>query len=232
MTSPPPTITVLYVEDDQRLGDLTTQYLKTRGVDVHLFRRGLDALDALDALAPDVILLDLLLPDSFGQDLCTRIRARSQTPIIITSAVDEESDRVACLEQGADDYVTKPFSPRELLARIRAQARRSLSTTARARSSSAAGLELDPSTMKSTLNGAPLELTSSEFALLYVFVQRPGRVLSRRQLIDLTKENGDEVFERAIDVQISRIRQKIEDDPRRPKRLKTIRNVGYQLCDS
>jgi two-component system OmpR family response regulator len=179
----------------------------------------------------DVILLDLMLPGRDGISICQELRSRYDVPIIMVTARGEEADRVLGLELGADDYVTKPFSARELLARIRAQVRRARGQTGPTVVASVrvGGLALEPARLEATLDGRALSLTAYEFALLRVLAERAGRVLSREQLLDLAKGGAEESFDRSIDVHISRLRQKLGDDPKHPRLLKTIRGAGYML---
>jgi two-component system OmpR family response regulator len=225
-----PEIRVVYVEDDDRLARLTTQYLNTHRVEVHVVSRGDQALAEVLRVRPDVVLLDLMLPGADGIDVCRQLRARTDVPIIMVTARTEEADRVLGLEGGADDYVPKPFQSRELLARIRAQARRARGDSGpRAERLVVGALVIDATTMQVTVAGRPIALTTSEFALLQALAQRPGRVLGREQLLQLLHGSSDEAFDRSIDVVVSRLRHKIEDDPRNPRMLKTIRGAGYML---
>jgi two-component system response regulator RstA len=180
----------------------------------------------------DVVLLDVMLPSMDGIAVCQRLRAESDVPIIMITARGEEADRVLGLEIGADDYVPKPFSPRELLARMRAQVRRARGRAGPARSKAVrvGDLVLDAGARRATLGGATLDLTAYEFSLLFVLVERAGRVLSREQLMELAKGSADESFDRSIDVHVSRLRHKLGDDSRRPRRIKTVRGVGYQYA--
>ena len=219
-------ISVLYVEDDDGIRSLVTEYLEGRGITVHGFRTGQSALLELKTIRPDVIVLDIMLPDSNGYDLCETIRDEFQTPIIFMSALDEENDRILGLDRGGDDYITKPFSSRELLARIQAHARRFRGELGSGRLVSGA-IEIDRRSRTAFLNGESLVLTSNEFTLLLTLVQSAGRALTREQLVIRLNERGDEVFERAIDVQISRLRTKLGDDSRSPIYIKTVRGVGY-----
>jgi DNA-binding response OmpR family regulator len=224
-------ISVVYIEDDERLGSLTARYLESHGVRVSL------ALEARDGIArvlrerPDAILLDLMLPGMSGLDACRQLRARVDTPILMVTARGEEADRVLGLEGGADDYIAKPFSSRELLARLRAQVRRARGKAGPgARQLRAGGIAIDPGAMRATLDGAELNLTTYEFTLLRVLVERAGRVLTREQIIDLVRGSADEVFDRSIDVHVSHLRQKLGDAPRNPRLLKTVRGIGYMLA--
>jgi DNA-binding response OmpR family regulator len=225
-----PEIRVVYVEDDDRLARLTTQYLNSHRVEVHIVTRGDQALAEVLRVRPDVVLLDLMLPGADGLDVCRQIRARTDVPIIMVTARTEEADRVLGLEGGADDYVPKPFQSRELLARIRAQVRRARGESGpRAERIEVGALVIDAATMQVAIAGKPIALTTSEFALLHALAQRAGRVLGREQLLQLLHGSSDEAFDRSIDVVVSRLRHKIEDDPRNPRMLKTIRGAGYLL---
>jgi DNA-binding response OmpR family regulator len=225
-----PDISVVYVEDDERLARLTTQYLASHRIQVTLVTRGDQAVAEVLRVRPDVVLLDLMLPGIDGLEVCRQIRARLDVPIIMVTARTEEADRVIGLEGGADDYVSKPFQSRELLARIRAQARRGRGESGpRAERIEVGALTIDASTMEVTVNGAPVSLTTIEFSLLHALAQRAGRVLAREHLLQLVHGTADEAFDRSIDVVVSRIRAKIEVDARTPRLLKTIRGVGYML---
>src|SRR5207248_10051938 len=221
-------ISVLYIEDDDKLARLTAQYLESHGVRVSIASNGNDGLALALTQPPDVVLLDLMLPGMGGLEICRRLRERVDTPIIMVTAHGEEPDRIVGLEGGADDYIAKPFSSRELLARIRAQARR-----ARGRAGPTAGLvsvgrlAIDPVSRRVTLGGEELGLTTYEFDLLRVFAERTGRVLTREQLVDFVRGSADEAFERSIDVHVSHLRKKLGDDPRTPRIIKTVRGVGY-----
>jgi two-component system, OmpR family, response regulator len=224
------TVQVLLVEDDERLARLTARYLQEHGLVVTVARTGTEALTEASRHGYDVILLDLMLPGRDGLEVCRDLRTRSDVPIIMVTARGEEIDRVLGLETGADDYLPKPYSSRELLARIRAQVRRARGHAGPATQPIQAGrLQLDPRSLTATLDGRPLTLTSYEFGLLRVLAERAGRVLSREQILDLIKGSAEEVFDRSIDVHIFRIRQKLEEDPRSPKLLKTVRGAGYML---
>jgi DNA-binding response OmpR family regulator len=224
-------IFVLYVEDDDRLAQLTAKYLESHGVRVVVVSNGLEAVNQAQRLRPDVVLLDLMLPGIDGLEVCRRIRSRLDTPIVMVTAHGDEPDRVVGLEGGADDYIVKPFSSRELLARIRAQARRSRGRAGPPGETVVVGnLRIEPQAMQASLDGRLIQLTTYEFALLRALADRAGHVLSREQLIDLVRGNAEEAFDRSIDVHISHLRQKLGDDPRNPRLLKTVRGVGYMLA--
>jgi DNA-binding response OmpR family regulator len=226
-----PTITALHVEDDARLARFLGDYLARNEVIVTLAVDGEAGLSQALRRRFDVVLLDLMLPRGDGFSVCRSLRAQSDAPVIVTTARAEEVDRVMGLELGADDYLVKPFSPRELLARIRAVVRRDrgqagppLRTVVTSR------LTVEATRRRALLDGRELALTSYEFDLLRVLAERRGRVLSREQLLDLVKGGADETFDRSIDVHVSRLRQKLGDDPRRPGLLKTVRGFGYVLA--
>jgi DNA-binding response OmpR family regulator len=223
--------TIVYVEDDPRLARLTTQYLSSHGLVVHHVERGDAAIATVLRVRPDLVLLDLMLPGVDGIEICRALRARLDVPIIMVTARTEEADRVLGLEGGADDYVNKPFSPRELLARIRAQVRRARGEAGPPRGIIRAGdVEVDPQTMTASVAGKALSLTTYEFALLRALAERAGRILSREQLLERVHGCADEAFDRSIDVHVSRLRQKLGDNSKNPRLLKTVRGVGYVLA--
>ncbi len=225
-----PTLTVLLVEDDVRLANLTREYLQGHGVAATHVADGRAGLEEAQRGRYDVILLDLMLPGMDGLEICRALRARSDVPILILTARGEESDRVAGLELGADDYLAKPFSARELVARIRALVRRARGSTGpKERPLRVGSLMLDPGARRAELDGRELPLTSYEFEILRVLAERAGRVLSRELLMELAKGSAEESFDRSIDVHISRLRHKLGDDPKRPRLLKTVRGSGYLL---
>ena len=223
---------MLVVDDDPIVGDVVRRYLEQDGCRVRLVGNGADALNAAAAEPPDLVVLDLMMPGIDGLEVCRRLRQRLPAlPVVMLTALGEEADRVLGLEVGADDYVTKPFSPRELLARIRATVRRVRGQAGPAKQTiQVGGLVLDPQRMTVTLEGKPIEVTAYEFSILRALAQRPGKVLSREQLLDLAKGSADLSFDRSIDVHISRLRNKLGDDSRSPKILKTVRGVGYLLA--
>lgn len=226
---------VLMIDDDEKLVDLVTDYLEPHGFNVAAAYTGLSGVELFEAGGADLIVLDIMLPGLDGLEVCRRLRATSEVPILMLTARGEETDRIVGLELGADDYMPKPFNPRELLARIKAILRRS---SASATSASDDGLSsqlkvgpvsLDPATRQVFVNGQEITLTTAEFDLLQVLLKSAGRVLSRDQLMQQLHGSSWSYFDRSIDVHISRIRQKIEENPRRPILVKTVRGVGYQF---
>ena len=221
---------MLLVEDDPKLARLTRDYLEQHGVRVTHVSDGPSAIRV--GLQPefDAVVLDVMLPGVDGFEVCRELRKSSHVPIIAVTARVDVADRVLGLELGADDYVTKPFSARELLARIHAITRRAQGKAGPgAREIRVGRLVLDCGGLTAELDGQPLSLTSYEFALLRVFAEHPGRVLARERLLELAKGNADDAFDRSIDVRVSRLRQKLGDDSRHPRLLKTIRGSGYVL---
>jgi len=228
MTSPEPLISALLIEDDDRLARLTADYLQNHGITVARQSDGVRGFDAAIKSRFDVVLLDIMLPGKGGLEVCRELRERSDVPVILLTARDEEADRVLGLETGADDYLVKPFSPRELLARIQAVVRRARGKVGPVQKRVQVGaLVVDPASHRATLEGRELPLTGYEFALLRVLAERAGRVLSREQLMEAAGGSSEESFDRSIDVHVSRLRQKLGDDSKRPRWLKTIRGVGY-----
>jgi DNA-binding response OmpR family regulator len=224
-------ISVVYIEDDARLAALTARYLESHGLRVTLASDVRDGIAKVLRERPDAVLLDVMLPGTDGVEACRELRARVDTPILMVTARGEEVDRVMGLEGGADDYVAKPFSSRELLARIRAHVRRARGRVGPGGRVLRAGpLAIDLAAMRATLGDRELSLTTYEMMLLRVLVERAGRVLTREQLVDFVRGSADEAFERSIDVHVSHLRQKLGDDPRNPALLKTVRGVGYMIA--
>ena len=226
-----PALTALLVEDDARLATLTAEYLGGHGVTVTCIGDGAAGLEEAFRRPYDVVLLDLMLPGRNGLEVCRELRARSDVPIVILTARGEEADRVMGLDLGADDYLAKPFSPRELLARVRAVVRRARGQVGPSVKSIQVGdLSLDPGARRALVRGEEIVLTGYEFSLLYALASRAGRVLSREQLIELAGGSADDAFDRSVDVHVSRLRQKLGDDPKNPRMLKTVRGSGYMLA--
>jgi len=226
-----PAITALLVEDDDRLARLTSEYLQGHGVVVTRVADGPGGLREALRHRYDVVLLDLMLPGMDGMDVCRELRRQSDVPVIVLTARGEEADRVLGLESGADDYLAKPFSPRELLARIHALLRRARGQAGPATRTIRVGeLVVDPAARKATLGERELSLTGYEFTLLRVLAERAGRILSREQIMELARGSAEEAFDRSIDVHVSRLRAKLGDDSKNPRLLKTVRGVGYMLA--
>lgn len=228
-----PTAHVLIVDDDREIRDLLGRFLTKHGYRVTPARDGSEMRQALADWHIDLIVLDLMLPGEDGLSLCRELRAKSQIPVIMLTMMGEETDRIIGLEMGADDYLPKPFNPRELLARMKAVLRRfqgvaDTSATAGRKVLVFSGwtLDLGLRNLRSP-DGLIVDLSTGEFDLLVVFVEHPQRVLSRDQLLDLTHGRVEVPFDRSIDMQVSRLRHKIEANPREPKLIKTVRGGGY-----
>lgn len=226
-------IHVLIVDDDQRIRTMLARYLTDNGLRVSLAGDGRQMFAMCENSRIDVIILDIMMPGEDGLSLCRKMRAHSQVPIILLTAVDGDADRVIGLEIGADDYIVKPFNPRELLARIRAVVRRLQASAIPAGGQNPAAYEFEGWVLHSirrTLTSPDkvlTELTSGEFDLLLAFLEHPQRPLTRDQLLDLAHGRTTDIYSRSIDVQISRLRRKIEAAPQDPTFIKTIRNEGY-----
>jgi len=234
--------TVLTVDDDADLQVVMRHYLEAEGYQILSAQSGAEMLSKLETASPDIILLDLILPDNDGLTLLTQIRSKSSAAVIVVSGKDETADRIVGLEMGADDYLTKPFEMRELSARIKAVLRRTAAPETPANDKTAAsGLAKAPRILFGgwvldrrqyqlfDSDGKAADLTSGEFRLLEALVSAPNRVLSREQLFELTRSGDFDTYDRAIDIQIARIRKKLQDDPKNPELLKTVRGVGYMF---
>jgi two-component system phosphate regulon response regulator OmpR len=217
---------ILLIEDDKRLAEMVSNYLGEAGFTTAIAGTGGGGIALHDREPFDILVLDLMLPDMDGLDVCRRIREKSQTPILMLTARGDAMDRVVGLEMGADDYLPKPFEPRELLARLRALLRRAKSEH-KPDMLRFGRLEIDTGGRQVRLDGEEKSVTGYQFALLLALAQNAGRVLSRDALMTLLKNEALEAFDRSIDVHISRIRAAIEDDPKKPKRVITVRGTGY-----
>ena len=217
---------ILLVEDDARLADMLLEYLGQAGFGVTVAPLGATALEKLSDAQYDAVVLDLMLPDMDGLNVCRQLRAKYDTPVLMLTARGDAVDRIVGLELGADDYLPKPFEPRELVARLRAIMRRRVRGTDE-KSLRFGRLELDTAARAVRLDGKPCELTGYQFDLLVALAKNAGRVLSREVLMDLVKGEEFESFDRSIDVHISRIRSVIEDSPKKPRRIITVRAAGY-----
>jgi len=217
---------VLVVDDDQKIVQLVRAYLEREGFAVKTAGDGRTALALISESAPDLIVLDLMLPELDGMSVARRVREDSDVPILMLSARGAVADRIQGIAEGADDYLPKPFQPRELLARLRAILRRGKSR-GRAAPLRFGSLEIDRDSRSVRVDGQERSLTGYQFALLVALAENAGRVLSRETLMDLVKGEPLEAFDRSIDVHVSRIRAAIEDDPKKPRRIVTVRGAGY-----
>jgi len=224
--------TVLIVEDDRNTAALVATYLEREGFSTVVVHDGGEALQAADDCNPVFVILDVMLPNVDGWEICGVLRKSSDVPVLMLTAREEEVDRVAGLAMGADDYVVKPFSPRELVERVKAILRRSRPVSpAAAAILSFAGLELDPEKHRVTRDGKLVPLTTWEYKLLYALMSSPGKAFSREELLSQCYQNSEAVIDRVIDVHIGKLRQKIEDDPSRPCFILTVRGHGYSFSD-
>ncbi len=220
---------VLVVEDEESYSDALAYMLRKEGFEVSLAATGPDAISEFERTGADIVLLDLMLPDMPGTEVCRRIRQTSSVPVIMVSAKDSEVDKVVGLELGADDYVTKPYSPRELVARIRAVLRRGQEPEAAPATLEAGPVRMDVERHQVTVNGEDTRLPLKEFELLELFLRNPGRVLTRGQLIDRVWGSDYVGDTKTLDVHVKRLRAKIEPDPANPALLVTVRGLGYKL---
>jgi len=224
---------ILVVEDEMKIARLVRDYLEHAGFDVIITGDGGAALASARGAKPDLVVLDLGLPGLDGLDVTRELRRSSNVPIVILTARGDEADRIVGLELGADDYVVKPFSPKELVARVRAVLRRT--EVARAGPPEVlrvADIEVDVPRLRVSVRGRPVDLTPTEFQLLATLVREPGRVFTRGQLLDAVHGVAIESYERAIDAHVKNIRRKIEPTPRRPRYLLTVHGVGYRFADA
>ncbi len=224
--------TILVVEDEPAIAHLVRDYLEQAGFAVLVTRDGNEALRRAQATLPDLVVLDLGLPGRDGLDVTRELRRSSDVPIIVVTARGEETDRIVGLELGADDYVTKPFSPKELVARVRAVFRRSETRQETAETIRAADLEIDVPRMRVTIGERLVDLTATEFQLLVALAREPGRVFTRSQLLDALHGVAFESYERAIDAHIKNIRRKVEPSPGAPRYIQTVYGVGYRFAES
>ena len=228
---------ILVVDDDKEIRDLLGKFLSQYNFQVALAQDGKEMFTILNDKAIDLIILDVMLPGEDGFGLCRKLRSQYATPIIMLTAVSEDTDRIVGLELGADDYISKPFNPRELLARIKAILRRMQERqqnekidTEKLQKHSFSGWVLNEGTRRLTdPNNVEVNLSAGEYELLLAFLYKPRRVLNRDQLMDFTKQREAMPFDRSIDVQISRLRHKIEVDPKEPELIKTVRGGGYMF---
>jgi DNA-binding response OmpR family regulator len=218
---------ILMIDDDARLAAMVADYLGASGLSVSVAGRAGEGERRLKREPFDAVILDLTLPDGDGIDVAKRVRAGSDVPILMLTARGDPMDRVVGLEIGADDYLPKPFEPRELLARLRALLRRREAGSAKRDVLRFGRLEIDRGRREARIEGEARALTGQQFALLLALAERAGRVLTRDALMDLLKGEAFEAFDRSIDVQVSRLRAALEDDPKKPRRILTLRGTGY-----
>jgi DNA-binding response OmpR family regulator len=224
--------TILVVEDEMKIARLVRDYLEHAGYEVVVAGDGEAALASARGRAPDLVVLDLGLPGMDGLDVARELRVRSRVPIVILTARGDETDRIVGLELGADDYVIKPFSPRELVARVRAVLRRASGSSEAPDVPVRVGdVEIDPSRMRVSVGGRQISLTATELQLLVTLAREPGRVFTRGQLLDAIRGVAFESYERAIDAHVKNLRKKIEPEPGRPRYLLTVHGVGYRFSD-
>jgi DNA-binding response OmpR family regulator len=221
---------ILVVDDEAEIVRLVRAYLERAGFAVVAASEGREALAVFRHERPNLVVLDLNLPGLDGLDVCRAMRRDTDVPIIMLTARLEETDRLIGLELGADDYVVKPFSPREIVARVRAVLRRAEAASPRPEVVSAAGVTLNLTQRTASADGRPLDLTTLEFDLLALLVEHPGQVFTRLQLLDRAQGNAYEGYERTIDVHIKNLRKKLGDDPQNPRFIETVRGIGYRFC--
>jgi len=219
---------LLMIDDDLSLNELLTEYFERFGHTLATAATAAAGRSMLRRDEPDLLILDVMLPDADGMELCRTIRSESDIPIVMLTARGDLPDRVLGLELGADDYVPKPFEPRELVARVETLMRRSRETHAR-RLSAGGGLVLETDTRRATLSGAEIDLTSLEFGLLRILMESRGRVLTREMLLRRLRGIDADIYDRSVDMLISRLRRKLGDDSRSPRYIKTIWRAGYQF---
>ncbi len=223
--------TILVVDDEPKIASLARDYLEHAGFGVILSSHGADALREIRQRRPDLVVLDLGLPGVDGLDVLRTVRREGQLPVVVLTARDDEFDRILGLELGADDYLTKPFSPRELVARVRAVLRRTDAASVTPEVIRAGAVTLDVARLRATVGDDAIDLTATEFAILSTLAAQPGRVFTRSQLLDRIHGVALESEERAIDSHVKNIRRKLEPDPRSPRYLLTAYGVGYRFTD-
>jgi DNA-binding response OmpR family regulator len=222
------TTTILVIEDEPSIGEVVSLYLKRAGYHVMVARDGEAALEALARQSPDLVVLDLMLPKIDGYEITRWLRSRGDTPLIMLTSRREEADRIAGLEMGADDYVVKPFSPQELVSRVRAVLRRARAGASAEGPLTHGDLRIDPGTRIVEVSGQPRNLTAKEFDLLYLLARHPRHVFTRDQLLDRIWGLTEYIDPSTVTVHIRRLREKIEQDPANPAHIQTVWGVGYR----
>ncbi|MBN2847491.1 MAG: response regulator transcription factor [Coriobacteriia bacterium] len=220
---------VLVVDDNERIVEVLRAYLEREGFTVRSAADGPGALAAVQESVPDIALLDIMLPGMDGIELTRTLQREHSLPIILVTARSDEVDRLIGLEVGADDYIVKPFSPREVVARVKAVLRRSEQTRGASVLVRVAGLEIDPERRSVNIDGDEKDLTRTEFDILYAMASHPGRVYSRLQLLEIATGDTFEGYERTIDAHVKNIRRKLGEDPKRPRYVRTVFGVGYKV---
>jgi len=218
---------LLVIDDDPKLGGLLREYLGARGYQVELAADGPRGLERHAQGDVDLIILDVMMPGMDGLEVLRQLRATARTPVVMLTARGDDVDRIIGLELGADDYLPKPFNPRELLARVSAVLRRGAPAPAPVVALSASGIRLDPERREVQVDGQPVDLTTTEFELLRALLAAAGRIIPRERLMELARGQEWAAFDRSVDVHISHLRRKLGDDPKAPRLIKTIRGVGY-----
>ena len=218
---------VLLIDDDARLSDLLRAFFERFDLELLSATHPQEGLDLLEASAPDLVILDVMLPDMDGFEVCRRIRKASQVPIIMLTARGEVTDRIVGLELGADDYLPKPFEPRELVARIQNVLRRSGETTAVTETLTFDDLSIDTSARNATLADEPLDLTTMEYELLVLLASKPGHAFTRDEILNGLRGIDAQLFSRSVDILVSRLRQKLNDTAKQPRFIKTVWGTGY-----
>ena len=224
--------TVLVVDDDPKIRDLLRLYVTRDGHRVVFANDGAQALVAAHQHAPDLVLLDVMLPGIDGLEVCRQLREKSDVPIVLLTARSGDSDKVVGLDLGADDYVVKPFSPRELMARIRAQLRRRTTAGRDDPVLTSNGLVVNPGAMEVQFNDRPIEITSTEFRILHALMRRAGRVFTRDELISASHAGDSGILDRTIDVHVGRLRRKLSDSSASQRYVATVRGVGYKFVSA
>ncbi len=222
---------ILIVEDELELAQVLRDYLERAGFQVEAVTNGPAALSLFEHRSPDLVLLDLNLPGMDGLDVARTIRRKAMVPIIMVTARVEETDKLIGLELGADDYITQPFSPKEVVARVRAVLRRSQAPPQETEAITASDVDIDLVRHKVTVAGGEIDLTPTEFNLLAALAREPGRVFTRLQLLEATQGEAFEGYERTVDAHVKNLRSKIEADPKKPRYIQTVFGVGYRFSD-
>jgi DNA-binding response OmpR family regulator len=222
--------TVLVVDDDPKIRELLRLYVEREGHRAAFAADGPEALAVARKSRPDLVLLDVMLPGLDGFEVCRQLREESDVPVVLLTARSGDSDKIVGLDLGADDYVVKPFSPRELMARVRVQLRRHRPSSDNQPVLAADGLVLDPNAVEVTLDDRPIAITPAEFRILYALMRRPGRVFSRDELVEALHGDDDPgIIDRTIDVHLGRLRRKLGDDVSDPRFIGTVRTMGYKF---